>query len=429
MKKEFEQMPSRNYWLESCHRNSTSASLVPDSVDVIVVGSGVTGLVASLFLGRAGLRVLVLDKDEIASGSSTRNAGIMVLGYKLSPKSMVDCFGLEATVAFYRMSLDSFDFVASLVSDNGIDCDYRSGGHLEVAAKQAHLRGIEEIQVFYSEHLNHHLKLIAKQDIGSYIQSDRYFGGSLDPKGCSLNPQKYMLELTHRASEAGVLLCPNTEAISIQRRKGGFVVNVGSKKVSTERIIMATNALTGRIVPWLQSRIVAVGSHMIATEELPREIVNPLINGHISVSDTKRFLYYFRLSPDRRRLLFGGRTRFSASNTDRDIFSLRNSFLEVFPQLCNFDIEYAWSGLVGFTRDFLPHLGNHEGIHYALGYNGGGVAIGSYLGACLAKNILGNDSKKLPIEGRPFSSFPLIYGYPWFLPAAHLYYKFLDLLW
>jgi glycine/D-amino acid oxidase-like deaminating enzyme len=99
--------------------------------------------------------------------------------------------------------------------------------------------------------------------------------------------------------------------------------------------------------------------------------------------------------------------------------------LAVFPELEGVGIDYAWSGNVCFTPDRLPRAGRLDGIHYALGYGGHGVALATYLGDVVGRTILG-ESVQNPLRDLSFRAIPLYGGRPWFLPLAGAYYKVRD---
>jgi glycine/D-amino acid oxidase-like deaminating enzyme len=169
-----------------------------------------------------------------------------------------------------------------------------------------------------------------------------------------------------------------------------------------------------------------VGSYIIATERLGPADQQRLIPHGRMLSDTKNLLYYFRLSPDG-RLVFGGRAAFVPAALERSIALLREGMLEVFPELAPVPIEYAWGGTVGFTLDNLPHAGRHEGVAYALGYGGHGVACASWLGDRVGRAVAG--AAPWPeLALLPFRAVPLYRGRPWFLPLAGAYYGLKDRL-
>jgi glycine/D-amino acid oxidase-like deaminating enzyme len=131
-------------------------------------------------------------------------------------------------------------------------------------------------------------------------------------------------------------------------------------------------------------------------------------------------------------MLFGGRAAFFPE-TDATIRQsaeiLRRDMVAVYPQLRDTRVEYAWGGTLDFTFDIMPHAGEIDGMHYALGYAGHGVAMATYLGTKMAGLICG-DKEEIPFAKVPFPGAPLgLYnGSPWFLPMAGLWYRFLDVI-
>jgi glycine/D-amino acid oxidase-like deaminating enzyme len=101
---------------------------------------------------------------------------------------------------------------------------------------------------------------------------------------------------------------------------------------------------------------------------------------------------------------------------------------EVWPELSGIRITHAWTGNVAFTFDFLPHLGRHDGIHYALGCQGSGVAMMSYLGHQAALKLAGGANTASAFDGLPFPTRPLYSGSPWFLPVVGWAYRMRDWL-
>ncbi len=150
--------------------------------------------------------------------------------------------------------------------------------------------------------------------------------------------------------------------------------------------------------------------------------------------DSKNFLYYWHVNADR-RLIFGGRASFRPTSIDRTAAILTRALVTVHPQAAHMRIDYAWGGNVGFTFDRVPHLGEHGGIHYALGYCGSGLALGTSFGLRMAKRLgRGSDVadepsafERIPYPGAPV--VPAMYrGRPWFLPLAGEWFRASDWL-
>jgi glycine/D-amino acid oxidase-like deaminating enzyme len=192
---------------------------------------------------------------------------------------------------------------------------------------------------------------------------------------------------------------------------------------------VATSGYTSSATPGLRKKIIPIGSYIIATEQLPESFARELSPRNRMIYDSKYYLYYYRLTPDN-RILFGGRAAFFPETKDtirRSAEILRRGMVEVYPQLRDTKIACAWGGTVDFCFDTMPHAGQIDGIHYALGYAGHGVAMATYLGAKVAEKICGSNDES-PYAAIPFPGAPLgLYnGRPWFLPFAGAYYKVLD---
>jgi glycine/D-amino acid oxidase-like deaminating enzyme len=191
-------------------------------------------------------------------------------------------------------------------------------------------------------------------------------------------------------------------------------------------VVVATNGYTGPLTPWLRRRVIPIGSYIIATEPLAPELARELIPHNRIVSDTRRVVYYYRLSPDGRRMLFGGRV--STHETDPRISGplLRDDMVALFPQLAATRISHSWAGFVAYSFDSLMHIGRHAGLHFAMGYCGSGVGMASYLGMRLGQQVLGLPEGRTAFDDLPFPTRPLYTGKPWFLAASVRYYRWLD---
>ena len=90
------------------------------------------------------------------------------------------------------------------------------------------------------------------------------------------------------------------------------------------------------------------------------------------MSDTRKVVYYYRASPDRRRILFGGRVSHRGDRPRVSGPRLTQTWRAFFPELASIRVSHSWMGFVAYTFDELAHIGRHEGLHYAMGYCGCG---------------------------------------------------------
>jgi glycine/D-amino acid oxidase-like deaminating enzyme len=401
------------------------ATVPPDRTDVAVVGGGYTGLAAARALARRGVDVTVLERHEIGWGASSRNGGFVLPGFKPDVEVLARKLGVAEARRLFELSKQAVEGLEALVADEAIDCDYTRCGTIILAARPGHLVGLERSRQFLRDQLGHETTLLTRADLRLELGSTRYHGGLLDPLGGSVQPACLVRGLARAAARAGARLVEGVEVRGLQRRTEGWTVATSAGAILASEVLIATNGYTGPVVPALQRRVVPVGSYLIATPPLDPALAARLVPRLRVLSDTKNLLYYFRLSPDG-RMVFGGRAAFTPTPVARSAEILARGMVEVFPDLARVPVEYAWGGQVAFTVDRMPHAGRLDGVHYALGYGGHGVAMATWLGTRMGDALAG--AGEIPRLTAPFPAVPLYGGTPWFLPLMGGYYRVRDAL-
>jgi glycine/D-amino acid oxidase-like deaminating enzyme len=427
-------LQEQNYWLTTTEFPATDPSRpLPDVADVAVIGAGFTGLSAARTLAKRGARVAVLESQTIGWGASSRNGGMVLTGMKLGVNKLISMYGRERTKRMYDASLASMDCVEQIVKEEQIDCDFSRCGHLEVACKQKHFDDYARQAEVIDRDFDHKLRVVPRHELSSEIGSSIYYGGMVDEVSAGCNPARYVAGLARAATKAGAEIFEHARVESIQREslngELGWKISTSRGAMWTHEVFVGTSGYTGTVTPRLQKRLIPLGSYIIATEVLPAPLARELSPRNRMIYDSKHFLYYYRLTPDR-RMLFGGRAAFFPENDQtirRSAEILRQGMIGVYPQLRDARIEFAWGGTVDFAFDVMPHAGQMDGMYFSVGYAGHGVAMATYQGQKIAE-LMAGDQPENPFLGIPFPGAPLgLYnGKPWFLPFAGAWYKVLD---
>lgn len=424
-------MKTTPFWTDDFPRPADlPVSPLPEQVDVAIVGGGYTGLSAARTLAKSGASVAVLEQREIGGGASSVNGGQVGPGLKLDTHSMLKKYGPDRGRELWQASLAAVRHLEQTLAEEGIDCDYTGRGGIALAYRSSHYQKMEEEIEWMARTLDYHqLELVPPARIREEIGSDVFPGGLIHKDGGGLHPAKYVYGLACATARAGAKLCEYTTVQSINRlAKGGdFQLTTSHGPLKASEVVLATNGYTGPLVPKIQRRVFPVGSYMITTAPLSPELQQELSPKNRVMYSTKWFLNYFRLTPDG-RMSMGGRNNL-APNLDlvESAHNLYKTLIHIFPQLRGYSITHSWTGRLGITFDLAPHIGRVDGIYYALGYGGHGVALSGYLGKEVAELISGRISRS-PFADIPHPTHFLYRGTPWFLPLAAAYYRFLDFI-
>ena len=391
---------------------------LPATADVAIVGSGYTGLSAALTLARAGRSVIVLEAHEIGHGASTRNGGAVGETLRHSYTTLIDKLGRSRAIALYKGVREARAFVEQLITDEGIECCFTRVGRFVGAHRRGDYESMARDLEARKRDIGLDADMIPQAEMQKAIGSQAYFGGRIIHSDANLHPALFHQGLLERVVAAGVAVVPQTPVAAIVREGARFSVVSSRGTIAADKVIVATNGYTDVASTWLRHRLIPIQSQIIATAPLPRETIERLIPQGRQLGDTRKLHNYYRTSPDGTRVLFGGR---AGANELKDRHKsaelLRQQMIGIFPQLGDVEVTHAWAGFIAYTFDALPHMTEHDGIHFSAGYCGSGVAMAPYLGHKTALKILGAPEAKTPFDSA-YRTMPGYFGTPWFMPAA-----------
>lgn len=400
---------------------------LPDTADVVVIGGGYTGINAARELARRGVAVTLLEARTLGWGASTRNGGIVHPGYKWGPTELVERHGEATGRALYQETLDGYQTVKRLIAEESIDCEFREVGYLELAYAPSHVPGLEHERDSLAS-MGVESTVVPRDRIREEIGTDAYYGALVAPGAGLIHPGRYFAGLAAAADRAGADLHEGVRARTIRRQADGrFVVETERGAILARDVFVGTNGYTDGVAPALRRRIIPIGSYIIASEPLPDAVVQEISPKGRAFFDTKNFLYYWHISADR-RMVFGGRASMLPTSIEHTAAILHKGLLEVHPQMAGRRIDYAWGGNVGFTFDRMPHVGRtKDGVAYAMGCCGTGVALMTHLGTKVGAWLAGGEAPALSKLGFPLVPAPYE-GRAWFLPFAGEWFRLQDRL-
>ena len=414
------------YWWEDAPPPAPDDGALPTRADVAVIGSGYTGLHAALQTARAGRDTVVIDAEAAGHGCSSRNGGQASIGFRQTHAELRRAHGADLARRIHREGFEAMAYLGDFIESEAIDCAWRRVGRFHGAHRPSRYEELARELESEPEDPRVEAYMVPRAEQRDEIGSDLYYGGVVYPQHASLHPGLYHLGLLGKVEAAGARVVTHCRVEAMAREGGEFVLRTGRGTLRARDVVVATNGYSGPLSPWHRRRVIPIGSYVIATEPIGANLMQVLCPKDRVVSDSRKVVFYYRASPDRRRILFGGRVALHESDPTVSAPRLHAVMRRVFPELAETRISHSWVGFVAYTFDSLPHIGTHEGVHFAMGYCGSGLSLASYCGMRIGQKVLGRREGDSALDGLPFPTRPLYRGNPWFLGPAVFYYKMRD---
>lgn len=388
------------------------------SAQVCIVGGGLAGLSTALGLAERGVRdVVVLEAEQVGFGASGRNGGFVFGGYSLDCAELLKVLGASRARELYALTTDAVDLMRKRIRRYGIDCDVTDAGVIlanwfdEPARLDAQRRLMKESFGVDWEPLG-------EQELAARLKTTRYHGGLLERNAFHFHPLKYVSGIAAAAANADVRIHEHSPVLALRAQRGGFAVETAEGAIDAQHVVMASGGYARNVYRRVERAVLPIATYVIATEPLGAHLKDA-IDCASAVYDTRFAFDYYRPLPDT-RIVWGGRISIVERAPETIARLLRRDLLKVYPQLHDVRIDYAWGGLMSYARHKMPQIGRGtDGVWYAVGFGGHGMAPTTVCGELLAAAIAG----ERPVPDA-FAQFGLAHTFGRFgLAAAQLTYS------
>ena len=396
--------------------------------DVCVIGGGFTGVSAAVNLAEAGFDVVLLEAERIGFGASGRCGGLIGSGQRKDVLEMEALFGQERARLLWDFAEAAKAEIRGRVRQHDIRCDLQSG-QVEGIHKASYCGWPAELSDVLAARYDYpHCRALSRNEVREKVATETFLEGLWDGQAATMHPLNYALGLARAARDAGVRIFENSR-VTDYTRDDPAMVTTAQGTVRASFIVLACNGYLGKLERRVAGKIMPINNFMVATEPLGEARARQLIDGRFGVHDTRFVVNYFRLSDDH-RLLFGGGENYRPGFPKDILGFVRPYMLELFPQLDDVAVDYAWGGTLSVTVNRLPHVGRlPPNLFFAQGYSGHGISIANFAGKVIAEAIAGTAGRFDVLASMPIHTFPggTLLRYPGMV-LGMLYYSLKDRL-
>ncbi len=346
---------SVSYWQRTTQILPLSIDL-PQTVDVAVIGGGLLGTATCYWLARAGIHVALLERSFPAFGATGRNGGFVRAGSAISYPDAIDQFGQETARAIMTLTSESKALTRQVVEEEGIRCDYREPGSLQLALSKQHVEAFQrevallQADGFLAQFLNREqTQALIKTPLAAEI-----LGGRFLPDQGLVHSARLVQGLVGAALRSGARAY-QAEVRELTQEGNGVIVHTTRGKISAGSVVVAINAWTGQLLPSLSDFILPEREQMLAYASLP-PVFSTSISAHIEAGE------YWQQTPDGTILIGGCNT--VAPRGDLGVWETQPTMVvqeaieqilpRLFPSLAPLQVVQRWAGTLGCTTDMQP---------------------------------------------------------------------------
>ncbi len=356
------------------------------TVDVVVVGAGLTGITTAYLLSQEGVRVALLDRGRVAAADTGRTTAHLTYVTDDRISEVADKFGADGAKAYWQAGSVAIDAIAETVQRTGVDCDFRwVPGYLHEPVFGGKGGGVNALHRDVEAARNAGFTAKYAASIPLMAQPGIQFA-----RQARFHPRKYVQPLLH-AIEHGKARGRVLEQTTFERVREGtqdapVVVVANGHEIRCEYLVVAGHEpLMGERDTFSSARFhtrLSLYTSYVLGARLPAGTAPEALYW-----DTKDAYSYLRVDDrgDEQYAIFGGHDE--QSGHERDAASVYRELTgELHQLLPAAEVLHRWSGQVVVTDDGMPFIGEYTPRQFiATGYCGNGFTLGT-LAAMMARD-------------------------------------------
>lgn len=382
--------------------------------DVVVVGSGYTGLSTAIHLAKEhGIKAVVLEANTVAWGCSTRNGGqAQISSGRLKRSEWIDRWGVEVAKKMHGEIVEAFDVFRDLISSGEFDCEPQNGGHFYIAHKPGVMARLEAESKLLNDVFGYGSRVMGRDELHEHHVKDQEAAGAMyEPDGIGIHAAKLAFGYQNLARKLGVTIHPASPVMGWKTVNGVHHLTTPGGTVRAKAVALATAGYTPPgLSQFTKHRLMPILSNSIVTRPLEDDEKEACgFKTGSPLTDTRTLRHYYRYLPDG-RVQIGGRSAITGDDAEnpKHLELLQKALYRKFPALEGIDLDYSWWGWVDVSHDMMPRIFQpdpKQTIFYAMGYGGNGVMYSAQAGRRMAQMVAGKGGElDLPIFTSPLPS-------------------------
>ena len=375
-----------------------------------IIGGGFAGLNTAVGLVDRGVRdVALLESEKIGFGASGRNGGFVFAGYSLGEQALLDQCGEARARALFGLTRDAVGKIRQRIADHAIDCDVVDEGVIWANwfRDPAVLRRRQQLLARY---YGVDWQWLPETELRQRVRSERYHDGLYERDALHLHPLNYAIGLAAVAAGQGVDVHEHSAVRGLSREGRQWRVRTAEGELLADQVVLACGGYLAGLHRAVDRAVLPIATYVMVTEPLG-ERLDDCLRTRAAIYDSRFAFDYYRALPDT-RLLWGGRISVLDRSPHAVQRLLSRDLLQVFPQLKEVRVDYAWSGLMSYARHQMPQIGSDGGgLWWAQAFGGHGLAPTCAAGELVASAIADGDDHWRQFDGYGLDSAHRPLGY------------------
>ena len=374
------------YWDKTLKNQNQFPSLNEDiSTDILIVGGGMSGNLLAYILSKSGHRVFLLEKNQLAKGSSSANTGLLQYSSDIMLYELKESIGEENARLFYKMCLEAMEKLTNINNDLSSQTDYKQRDSIYYASTKEDADKLKTEYAYLNKY-NFPVEFINGETLKEEYGIDKPCALKTW-KDAEVNPYKFIRAIIDENLKMGVKYFENTH-IDLDKIKNNKAYTDNNKEITYKSVILATGYT--KLYDCIKDKAQIDRTYAFSAKTQ----ANPPWKDKVMIWETKNPYIYFRTAENNRIIAGGLDEEISKVQSDEDIIfqkteDIKKEIESFFPDL-NLDIDYRWNALFGSSKDGLPFIGRDpkdKDKYYLLGYEGNGTCY-SMAGADILKDLI-----------------------------------------